>query len=753
MSYLIRGSIMLCICCCTILSVKAQQEQRQLPTNAATLIPPILPGGSPKIPIGQEFFRFNSGSISLSYSSQYAYGPETPISANHSNASMGLTIMGVPFRAGYNAALAPWSNFNDFSYTSLRYDKDGYLSKLHEKIRSIKDPEQFLGNALNDLYARRDEAIGKLRSDVTSRLGRFAHADVEDILNKLNADNLNLMEPEQLLVRALQEQTAKLAEKQLQLNLLRDATPSQFVADSISALNKEIREISQFSESLEKASTELRTSWQQEGITQRIRGFERDKQTLITQLLQMPEVIAKIAKSKFKLGGLQRFLLNAKSLNLGGGAVSQSPLTMYNSLVKGASLEYVTNGKLLAPLLGRQPGIQNLNDLGYANHRELADIMTTALRFGKGDGTRDFTHFSIQMFQQANNGQFLNPGSPAFSGALPRNLVTSVSRKISFGAHSLLTEISKSTTIYRGANVGGPSGSLKELAGAGSFLDNMGVNIDYTGEYPGIAMQHKLAVRYTGKEYSNMGNAFLVGGFKEISNDLRKQFFNRKLQLSLRGQYREYDFSIDNRKWQMFSFMTDVKMKFRKGEFVELRYQPYFNRRTGIQSYTSNRSDRLSLRTNINRRITRGVTYRNFIDLSFINDEHYNVFTDKFGANRTFALTSLQTVDVGARSYFINLNMNRARNQSDFLFLNSSVSLDAGASFLLKRTVSLSTSVVYSEIDQLYRQLAVRQSVSAQISGKLTVNGYINAGKYFEVNPSFTIPAITGDISIQYNFK
>ena len=664
---------------------------------------------------------------------------------------MNLTLMGVPFSAGYNAALAPWSSFNDFSFGSLKYDKDGYLARLHEKIRAIKNPEQFLGNALDDLYARRDEAIGKLRSDVSGRLARFAHADVENILNKLNADNLNFMEPEQVLVRALQEQSAKLLEKQQSVNNLRELSPGRAISDSIAILNNEIKEISQFRETLEKTSNELRTAWQQEGVTQRIRGFERDKQLLIGQLLQMPEVIRKIAKSRFKLGGLQRFLLNAQSFNLGGGAISQSPLTMYNSLLKGASLEYVKNNKLLAPIIGRQPGIQNLNDLGYANFRELADIMTTALRFGKGDGSRDFTHFSVMMFQQTNNGQFPNLGNPAFTGSLPRNLVTSISRKVSFGAHTVLAEISKSTTIYKGSNAGGSS--LKELAGTGSFLDNMGVNIDYTGDYPNIELQQNLTIKYTGKEYSNMGNAFLVGGFKEISNDLRKQFFNRKFQVSIRAQYREYDFSIDNRKWQMFSFMTDVKMKFRKGEFVELRYQPYFNRRSGLQSYTSNRSDRLSVRTNINRRIARGIAYRNFIDLSFINDEHYNVFSDKFGNNRTFSLTSLQTVDIGARSYFMNLNVNRSKNQSDFLFFNSSVALDAGASFLVRRTVSTSTSIVYSEIDQLYKQLAVRQSVSAQISGKLSVNGYINAGKYFEVNPSFTIPAITGDISIQYNFK
>jgi hypothetical protein len=778
-SRLIRGCMLVCACSYLTLSVNAQKREAPKAASAdrsASFSPSLLPDTknlkslydarslSPRqlsknilppdlmpVQLDGDLFRFNNGSILLTYGNQYAYNPDVLNGEagiiNHSTASMSLTVLGVPFNGGYNGSLDAWNNANDFSFSSLKFDKETYLSRINSKIRNIKNPEQFLGNALNQLYVKRDEVITGMKNSISERLGQQQHAYVQDLLSKFNADNLAAMEPSQIIANALQGQGSLLLEKQQILANLQNADNANSFADSIAFLNNEIKQISQFRESLEKSSNELTANWQQTGLIQQLRGFEKEKQSLISALLQTPAVIANIAKNKLKLNGLQRFLLYAKEFNLGSSAISQSQFGMYNSLFKGVNLEYVKNNKLIAPLLGKQPGIQNLADLAYSNFRELPDVLSTALRFGKGDGSSDFTHFSVMMFQQGNSNQFLNQA--ASFGGLPKNLVTSISRKVSIGSSSsILTEISKSTTIYRGGE-----SSIKDIAGSGSFLDNMGVNVQYMGTFAGIGLDESFNVRYTGKEYSNLGNAFMIGGSKEVTNDLRKQFLKRKLQVSLRGQYREYELGVQNSKWQYFSFMADVKMKFRKGEFVELRYQPYFNRRVEVKSsYTSNQSDRLSVRGNISRRIARGITYRNFIDLSFINDEHYNVFTNRPGSNKTFSLTSLQTLDVGTKSVFVNLNLNSSQNKSDYVFLNSSVAIDAGTSFMINRTISTSSSLVYSQIDQVYKQVAVRQSVSALV-GRLSVSGYINAGKYFETNPAFPVPAVTGDISIQYNFK
>ena len=81
----------------------------------------------------------------------------------------------------------------------------------------------------------------------------------------------------------------------------------------------------------------------------------------------------------------------------------------------------------------------------------------------------------------------------------------------------------------------------------------MGLNLNYSGEFPDLKLTENFTVKYTGREYNNLGNAFMSGGTKEIANALNKQLLNRKLIIGIRGQYREYDLGMDGRKWQNFS--------------------------------------------------------------------------------------------------------------------------------------------------------------------------------------------------------
>ena len=137
MSRLIRSIILLCVCCYINLHAVAQSPHRIFSTsilpdsifsrqglplvndlrslNAKAFAQNMLP-----VQLNGEFFRFNEGSILLTYGNQYAYG--SPVSGaaqagpiSHSNAAMNMSLMGVPFSAGYNGAMDVWDNPSDFS--------------------------------------------------------------------------------------------------------------------------------------------------------------------------------------------------------------------------------------------------------------------------------------------------------------------------------------------------------------------------------------------------------------------------------------------------------------------------------------------------------------------------------------------------------------------------------------------------------------------------------------------------------------
>lgn len=261
-------------------------------------------------------------------------------------------------------------------------------------------------------------------------------------------------------------------------------------------------------------------------------------------------------------------------------------------------------------------------------------------------------------------------------------------------------------------------------------------------------------IRYTGKEYNNLGNFSLVSGTKEISNDVKKYLLKRKLIINFKGHYREYDFSIDNRKWKSFSYMADIKWKLKKGEFIEIRYQPYLNRRTSKdESYISSKSYRLAIRGNIYRKVGKGFTYRNYMELASSKDNFYDYYQDRFNTNGFISYTSLQTFTIGKQTLFLNITGNHAKQNGGYLFGNSSKSLDGGITFNATKNISLSTAIVYSSISEMYSQFAIRQSVNAFLGKRIVINGFIHAGKNFLEQSYLLLPAISGNLSLSYNLK
>lgn len=714
-----------------------------------------LPGGM-RMPVqlNQPFLGISESTVNMQLGNnavapsgeQYGTFQFTDISTN-------VTVWGIPFSFGYHADYSNDFNNNRLALNATKFDKEKYLEQLRQRIGKMAQPEELFSKEINELYSKRDVLINRMQHDFSGMIKSGNSKLVNELAAKFNATNLARLGAEQLLSNILTEQTALLTQQQEKLmKAQREKVGGSLSGDSVNALNTEVVELMQVKEQLESRLPALKDEWQKKGMFQMVSGFEREKQSLINKLLQDPKVISTIAAKKLKLSGLQKLLLNTNTLDLGASGTKQQPLGLNNALLKGARFDFFKNNKFFAPVIGSQPGIKNIQDFSYSNFNNLANVFTAGLRLGKGDMSGSFTHFSFFLFQE-NNNQLYTPGN--IIGSLPQNFVTTFSKNISLGAnHRLLTEVSKSTIVYKGGSAVSNSDGFKSLAGENGFFENMGLNLNYSGEFPDLKLTENFTVKYTGREYNNLGNAFMSGGTKEIANALNKQLLNRKLIIGIRGQYREYDLGMDGRKWQNFSWLTDIKWKFRNGEFLEARYQPYSSRRVEPSVvYASSKSNRFALRGNINRKIGRGLSYRNFIECSTAKDEWLDVVLNKLNINQTFSFTTLQTLALGRQTLFANCIVNRTKNNTAYLFMNSSCSLDAGSSFAVRRQILLSSSLVYSEVNHFYGQLAIRQSISTQIGNHFTMDGFIQAGKNLYQPEFIPIPAVTGNIAFHYSIK
>lgn len=697
--------------------------------------------------------RFGKTKLSSQISNANSNGYMTASNIFHSNiVSADLSVWNVPFSSDYNSN-SGWDNsFEGISFGGVKFDRESFLKQLKEKVKNVVNPEEMFSSALNQLYAKRDQAFGLLKNELNGVLKDANQTLFDEVKNKINIENLSYLGIDQFFNKIINENDKQILGKQnlfFEIQNRNKIQPSGQQKDSMAILSTELENLEKSKQRVQNQMTSLKEKWLKDGTLEAISGFEREKQNSINRLLSDPSQIAKIAQSKLKLNSLQKLLINAKSLNIGASGINQGNLSMKDVLLKGVSSEFLKGTRFLAPVMGTQPGIKNITDFAYSNFNELPNILTTAIRLGKGDMQKDFSHVSFALFQQNNNQQFL---PTAFHASLPKNFVTTFSKRISLAeSHTLQTELSKSTMLY---NANGGSDGLKNVFNSQNLFGNMGIALDYNGTFEKAGIDQKLTVRYTGKEYSNLGNSFLVSGTKEISSDLKKYFWKRKLIVNAKVHFREYDFSIDERKWRSLSYVADLKWKMKKGEFIELRYQPYFNTRINKQeSYRSTESYRLALRGNINRKVGSGFTYRNYIEAASSKDNFYDPFSNKFYSNSFVSFTSLQTLLLRKHTLFINLTGNYAKQNQGYLFGNSSLSLDAGISFSPTKNIALSSALVYNKVDEMYNQVAIRQSVSAAISKKINVEGFIHAGKNFYEQNYLNVPAVTGNLSICYNLK
>lgn len=660
-----------------------------------------------------------------------------------------LSVWSIPFSFGYNSHSGFQNSSDRLDFLMTHFDKETFLDQVKEKLNKAAKPEDLFNVALKKLYETRDRAFNTIKADLTAALKTRDDKLLPGIQDKMNIENISGLGVDQFLNNIVKENLAGIETRENELIRIQN---NNVLPDSAYRIAREIEKLRSSKGQLQDKVGALRNKWFTTGLLQTIGSFEKEKQATIRQLMNDPATVVKMASEKLRFSFLQRLLLNTKSLSIGSSGIDQSKLGINDALVKGFNLEYLKGNRLFAPVLGVMPGVRNLTDFSYANYSELPDISAIALRMGKGDIQDDFSHLSVSLFQPGNNSQHLF-GS-GFKSALPKNLVTTFSRRMSFGAvHSLLAEFSKSTMIYSPGS-GVKDNGIKGMMSAANFLGNMGLNLDYSGDYESIGIVNRVSIRYTGKEYNNLGDYSLASGSRELSNDLRKSFLKRKLVVNVKTNYREYAFSTDGRKWKSYSYTADAKWKFKKGEFIEIRYQPYFNRRVSTdENYISSKAYRVALRGNINRKVMKGFTYRNFLELTSFNDSFYDFFRDKFISSGFVSFTSQQTLNVGQQTLFFNITANMARENTGYLYGNSSLTMDGGMAFNAIGKISLSSALAYNGVSKMYGQLSIRQSISAALGGRIVLDGYITAGKNLNMLDGLCIPAITGNVSISYQLK
>lgn len=642
---------------------------------------------------------------------------------------------------------AEYYNRNAFSF---QFNREDYLESLRNKIKLKTKPGDWLPDYNAILEQSEDAVVLRLKRAIDSISHSYNGLLCKQVAALGDWRNILQTDPAVLKDRLLSSEfTASLEQKKNQLAGLQQAQNTGRAWDKAlyDSLLLCIR-AEQGAEAIVNRIHSFKDELQKSGLLEKLQQADLAKENDIRQALQRPEKMVSMAKEQLGLNGIQQLFLNISQLRLGINTISLSPLSIYQFTSNGINASFTTNKVYLFLIAAKQQETGSFLNSHFGGPALSAANPVLGIRAGKGDITANHIHLSFFTYKQ-NKGTSNNTVANAMPGS---NTVATFSQQLMFGQRNWLNvEISKSNHRYNNERGGYDTlGTAKQLKGAGDFMNQMAFMLHWSGEREETALSYDLHAVHTGSSYVNPGNFLLSGGLTELGGSIKKQFLKKQLQVSAKGNYRQYQYTGYSTKWLNYNFNLQAQWKLRSG-YVSLHYQPYQSLRLQDgRKYHTGATNRLSLEANGRKRFGR-INYQYVFSIAALKN---NYLFDSIPVNNSSILISLwQTVTLNGRSWYMDMQYNRAGNTSMLALLNTQLTAGAGCMYTIHRGITASTSLNYNSVQGWYRQLSIKQSINGQISDRFTIRLYADFARNIELFRPYTMGNSRFDWSIQYSFK
>lgn len=705
----------------------------------------------PSLPVS--FFEFRNMSLAISGQTRPSlFDNKQSVYLNSVDINAGIDVAGIPIEAtitrqdyfenGYRGQFIFNWNFNrdeyfknlkQAAYLKVRPEEIGYMGM--EALNTIKQRAQ-------SILEQKISSLGEeFRNYLPEKLAKFGLID--NLLNiDISAISQEILSPDALAAQFDRERLLQTLQSQANLGEKIDTSLLQ-------SLKAQVRNFEKLLEFLQMIKSQ-KQEWEANGFLEKIKGIQADQLQQVGEWMNTPDKLKTLVKNKMNLTGLQKFFLNVNGMSMGRNTVSLSPLSAYGFLNNGVNIEFLNNNNYLFLMAGKQKDFASLSDFYMRAPAFSNDNMAYGVRIGKGAISKNHSHISLFKYQQ-NRSEY---GQSVLRFFPSSSVVATLSNQLQIGAkHMLRTELSKSSRTYNGETAIFDSlsaGTLRggKLLNTENFFQQIAATLEYEGEVEKWNLSQQVYITYTGSDYSNPGSLFLGRGMKEIGGRLKKTMFGRKLQMSIRGSYREFSYTGTDNKWKSsnLSFSTRLKLKF--GQYLSFSYQP--NQATRFLDNRRMRtggSDRLSLEAGFRRRIGR-TTYSNTMSLAFLNNDYQ---LDSLSAtNQSVQFSSINSVAIKGNSIFLSITYSRVNNPSNIAFFNTTANAEMGFSYTLGKKFQSSSSLGFSEVHGWYRQVGIRQSFGGQIGKRLYASVYLDFNRNLKEYRPNNMDRIRADWSIRY---
>ena len=672
------------------------------------------------------------------------------------------SIATIPFDVQFNNQT--WNDLsnNNISNLGIHFNKDSYLQMLKKNLKDKFNPEAFLATDIRDQINNiKQNAGASLKTDLEKISQGFGN-QLNDKISELG-DLKNLMSKdmhavrEQLLnnqyVQSVIDKEKLLAELQNKKN-----TGGQVNEKELGALQSEVAQLKGVNALIQKVE-EHKSKWESSGVMKKMKQLDLLDKKQLDKIASDPTTVIKQAKEHLQLNGLQKLFLKLNQLNIGQNTLSESRLSVQHLLNKGFNTELIDKNKSLMVGMGKLKTFNSILDQPFTNSVLSNDGNAQMISVGIGKSSGNNSRFSLMTYNQSMGAldNFSSINGLTAGNIFRSTVVTTISNEMPLGERGSITaELSRSATTYRqtiesDTTLAGKSAS-QQLLNSDNLLNSMAFSLKYEDEFADQDLSYGVHAGMTAPGYNNPGSTFLAQGGKEFGVNVKKAFWKRKLQASVKTDLREYNFGDDeSSKWRSLYSVFDLRMKLRKGQSVGIRYMPNKMMRVqGGEKSIVSLLERLSVDGTVAQKLA-GRYYRNNITLAWQKNKY--LLGNEPVLNNSLSVSSFQSITLNSKLLFVNTLYDHARNNSQYVFFNSTFLTETGITYLLLKKISLSSSLTYNSVKGWYNQVGIKQTISGQLKDRFSFNIYVDARKNLKLYQPLLYGLFRTDISINYLIK
>ena len=702
---------------------------------------------------------FQANDLSVGYSS-----PNSPILLPTQQkfgfliveANASLTMGGVPFQLnGQTNQLNNQLQSLSQGFWQMGFEKETFINNIRKRLS-------------NQLLNQLQQPFEKEMQYLQNQLLQTAATELTKLSEKItgiSASRLqSLANPTQLVQTSagqLQQQATSfvrdsLANNQLLLRQITSRISNGDVLDTayVTQLKARVAELEKVQAYYQQLLA-LKQKIEQSGYAEKLKQLKEEANKLMLAAQSNPAEIAKMATKYLPVKGLEKLFLYVDQFQSGQSVASFSRLSVNAYSVNGLNAGFQKGKNKLAVVAGKEK-MNSLFDQAALPFLQQSNGNIAGFRLGRESAGGSSTFVSFFHYAQRTPIDLQLPGLlPMPNNSIPVNRNTSVitiQTKVPVTPTSFF-EFEYARSFSRlGANI---PGTPKSDSRANALLANAAVDIKFDGVIADIGLQHKFKFSYIDLGFTNPGNPFLQRGVTEGSLDLRKEFLQKKIRVQTQATYRQFDYTAGTGgpSVKQFNYLVDVRGKFKRGQYINFRYQPNTNYRVAAgQTGIAGESNRLSLDGAFNTKIANKM-YRHQL-LVGVQESYYNGL---LGSNIQYTsqfLNSMQQLSFQKFTIYCNTLLNKTLNNSGSSFFNSSVVSEVGSQLNFSKLITGSAGMLYQYTQGYNEQLGARVTITGKINSAVSLHVFTDlrvTTRTFTVNPVMNNSTI--DISIQYHFK